>query len=55
MNLPTVAVNEFQEIYQRKIGVALTFNEAKIKAEKFLRLMMLLTGKSKDKTNYSFK
>lgn len=45
MNLPTVAVNEFQEIYQRKIGVVLSFDEAKIKAEGFLRLMELLTRK----------
>ncbi len=49
MNIPIEAVNEFKEIYQRKIGVILTFNEAKIRAEKFLRLMMLLTEKPKDK------
>ena len=45
MNLPTVAINEFQEIYQRRIGVALSFDEAKIRAEGFLRLMDLLTRK----------
>ena len=28
MNLPIEAINEFKEIYQRKIGVVLTFDEA---------------------------
>lgn len=49
MNLPIEAINEFKEIYQRKIGVSLTNDQAKIRAEKFLRLMMLLTKKPKDK------
>jgi len=48
MNLPNEAVTEFQDIYQRKIGVVLTFDEAKIRAEKFLRLMVLLIGKPFD-------
>jgi hypothetical protein len=45
MNLPTDAVTEFQDIYQRKVGGVLSFNEAGIKAENFLRLMMLITEK----------
>ena len=50
MIIPTQAVNEFIEIYKRKIGKTLTFDEANIKAEKFLRLMVLITGAPK-KTN----
>jgi len=45
--LPKEAVIEFQEIYQRKIGETLTINDASVKAENFLRLMMLLTGKAR--------
>lgn len=44
MNLPKEAVNEFLEIYQRKINGGLSFDEAAIRAENFLRLMMLLTS-----------
>lgn len=54
MNLPIVAINEFRDIYQRKIGVVLTFDEAKIRAEKFLRLMILLTKKPNTKINNLF-
>ena len=43
MNLPTQAVNEFQEIYQRKFGEKISTDEAGVKAENFLRLMMLIT------------
>lgn len=50
MILPTQAVNEFIEIYKRKVGKTLTFDEANIKAEKFLRLMVLITEAPK-KTN----
>lgn len=45
MNVPKEAVLEFQDIYRRKVGGVLSFNEAGIKAENFLRLMMLITGK----------
>ena len=48
MNLPTQAVAEFLDIYQRKVGGTLTFDEANSRAENFLRLMMLLTGETKD-------
>jgi len=41
--LPDKAVKEFQEIYERKVGEKITFEEAKIKAENFLRLMDLIT------------
>lgn len=47
MTLPTEAIAEFQEIYQRKFGVTLTVNESEIKAENFIRLMVLLTEQSK--------
>lgn len=45
MNLPTKAVSEFQNIYRRKCGIQLSFNEAEIRADNFLRLMMLITKK----------
>lgn len=45
MNLPVEALNEFQKIYQRKLGVVITTGEAGIKAENFLKLMMLIAGK----------
>jgi hypothetical protein len=51
MNLPIEAVNEFLEIYQRKIGMTITFDEAGIKAENFLRLMMLITSEPFTKNN----
>ena len=41
--LPDQAIKEFQEIYNRKIGKKLTFDEAKIKAEDFIRLFDLIT------------
>ncbi|EKD43524.1 MAG: hypothetical protein ACD_72C00242G0002 [uncultured bacterium] len=50
MNLPTPAVTEFLDIYRRKTGGDLTFDEANSRAESFLRLMMLLTGET-DETN----
>lgn len=43
MNLPDEAVKEFQKIYKNKIGKEITFNEAKIKAEKFINLFDLIT------------
>lgn len=45
MNLPIEAITQFQEIYQRKLGVALTIGEAGIRAENFLKLIMLVVGK----------
>lgn len=41
--LPDKAVIEFQEIYERKFGEKLSFNEAKIRAENFINLMRLIT------------
>jgi len=37
------AVKEFQYIYKDSIGEELTFEEAKIKAEKLLKLITLIT------------
>jgi len=48
MNLPIEAVTEFQNIYKRKCGIELSFNEAEIRADNFLRLMMLITKSPKD-------
>lgn len=42
MNLPVEAITQFQEIYQRKLGVTLTIGEAGIRAKNFLKLMMLI-------------
>lgn len=42
MNLPVEAITEFQEIYKRKLGIALTISEAGVRAENFLRLLTLL-------------
>jgi hypothetical protein len=55
MNLPTEAVTEFQNIYKRKCGIELSFNEAEIKAENFLRLIMLITKSSKDENEKLYK
>lgn len=41
--LPDEAIKEFQEIYKNKVGEEITFNEAKIKAEKFINLFDLIT------------
>ena len=41
--LPDKAITEFQEIYKRKFGEKLSFNEAKIRAENFINLMRLIT------------
>jgi len=48
MNLPVEAVNEFQEIYQRRLGVEISINEAETRAENFLRLTMLITRKEEN-------
>jgi hypothetical protein len=42
MNLPVEAITEFQNIFQRKFGINLTINEAGVKAENFLKLMILV-------------
>lgn len=42
MNLPELAVNEFKDIYQRKFGKTLSYNDAEIKAVNFLNLTNLL-------------
>ena len=53
MNLPAKAVSEFQDIYLRKCGIQLSFNEAEIRANNFLRLMMLITKKTDVKVSGS--
>ena len=42
------AVKEFNKIYQKKFGVLLSLDEASLKAENFLKLMVLITGGMKD-------
>lgn len=42
MKLPETAVNEFREIYQRKLGITLDYDVAEIKAFNFLTLTALL-------------
>lgn len=48
MNIPVEAVTEFQEIYRKKFGVVLDVNEAGVRAEKFLRLLVMLTNGSQN-------
>lgn len=48
MSLPDEAIKEFQEIYKRKCGKEISFEEAKIEAENFINLFDLIT-KSKEK------
>lgn len=58
MNLPKAAVLEYQQIYKTKCKVALSFEEAERKAVNFLKLMALITTKSKnenEKTQYPIK
>lgn len=43
MFLPDKAVKEFQDIYHKKVGEKISFEEARIKAEDFLRLFDLIT------------
>lgn len=47
--LPANAIREFQSIYRKRVGVELSFDKAGIKAENFLRLMMLVTNRLNDK------
>lgn len=51
MNLPVMAITEFQEIYKRKLGIAITIGEAGVRAENFLKLMTLLIGQPKTEVN----
>lgn len=54
MILPDQAVKEFKEIYEKKFEKKLTDGEYRIRAEKFLRLMKLITSpipKQKPKNN----
>jgi hypothetical protein len=44
MILPDKAVEEFKEIYERKINEKLTDGEYRIRAENFLRLTDLITS-----------
>ena len=48
MDLPTEAIKEFQKIYKGIFGVVLTEAEAKLKADGFLNLMLLITKTSKN-------
>jgi len=41
--LPDKAIEEFRQIYIKKVKKPLSFEEAKIKAEKFIRLFDLIT------------
>lgn len=43
MTLPDKAIKEFQEIYKRKCGKEISFEQAKIKAENFINLFDLIT------------
>lgn len=47
--LPDEAVKEFQEIYKKKCG-DISFEEARIEAESFLRLFDLITQPNKIST-----
>jgi len=42
MTLNSKAVKELQDIYQNKFGIKLNREEAEIRANNFLRLMMLI-------------
>lgn len=44
MNLPPEAIAEFKEIYERKHGVLLADDEARLKAGEFLSLYGLSQG-----------
>jgi hypothetical protein len=48
MELPNEAINEFIDIYRRKLGVELSFKDARMEAINFLELMGLITNKSSD-------
>ena len=43
MYLPDEAVQEFKEIYEKEFGEKLSEGEYRIRAENFLRLMVLIT------------
>jgi len=43
MFLPNNAVKEFQDIYHKKVGEKISFEEARIKAEDFLLFFNLIT------------
>lgn len=47
MPLPDKAIKEFQTIYEKKFKEKLTFEQAKIKAENFMDLFILITKPSK--------
>jgi hypothetical protein len=49
MKLPEAAVKEFMEIYRKKFGITLAFNDAEIKAVNFIKLMELITKTQKGK------
>lgn len=44
MELSNEAINEFIEIYKRKLGVELSFDDAKSEAINFLELFALITS-----------
>jgi len=43
MSLSDKAIKEFQEIYKESIGKEISFEQAKVKAENLLKLIMLIT------------
>ncbi len=47
--LPPQAIKEFQQIYQKKFNEVIDLNEAKKKAENFIRLFELITNKHLNK------
>jgi hypothetical protein len=49
--LPDKAVKEFQEIYERKIGEKLPIEQARIRAENFIRLFDLITKPTPRRTD----
>lgn len=42
MNLPRDKIEEFRELYQKKYGVELPYEEAEIKAKKLIELVAFL-------------
>lgn len=51
--LPDKAISEFQAVYLQQVGEAIGFDEAKSKAENFLKLFQLITKKNKDEEFYT--
>lgn len=43
MNLPDEAIKEFQSLYKSELGKEISWDEAKTRAESFLRLFKLIS------------